>query len=401
MIVSLAGGAGFLQYVGPPGPHAPVVAEAPLSNPDISKPKAADIATPPVKLAETAPAKQPSEHKAEPVTSAPAAVVAQTATTPTQATTPVPALTPAEQLAEGAPMTQSAGSIAPPDPALLQPSNAYAGGKLPRIGPNHRMPMQAYAARFNASDSRPRIAILMAGIGMNEADSRAAASHLPAAVALAVTPYAAQLDALLADARAAGHELLVSIPMEPQGFPLNDPGNQALLTGASDAVNAQRLEWAMTRFTGYVGATGALGDMRGERFAAAANQMSPVLDTLAQRGLLYVDPRPNAMRLAPASQPGPARSVDIVIDDPQGAAEVEQKLARLEQIARDRGAAIGFAGRPSSVTVDRIAAWATGLDARGLALAPISVVVQMPQAPRPLTQALYVTTPLPGTKQQP
>jgi hypothetical protein len=35
------------------------------------------------------------------------------------------------------------------------------------------------------------------------------------------------------------------------------------------------------------------------------------------------------------------------------------------------------------VTVDRIATWVLGLKAHGLALAPVSVVVQMPQAPPP------------------
>ena len=30
----------------------------------------------------------------------------------------------------------------------------------------------------------------------------------------------------------AEHEFLISMPMEPQGYPLNDAGDRALLTGA-------------------------------------------------------------------------------------------------------------------------------------------------------------------------
>ncbi len=168
--------------------------------------------------------------------------------------------------------------------------------------------------------------------------------------------------------------------MEPQGYPLNDPGNRALLTGASPAANAQRLEWALTRFAGYVGATGALGELRGERFAAT-DQMAPLLGLLADRGLLYVDPRPNLPR--PPGLPAPrgaGRAVDIVLDDPPGRQEIDRHLAQLEQLARDRGAAIGLAGRPSPLNVDRIAVWASALATHGLALAPVSVVVQMPQA---------------------
>lgn len=280
--------------------------------------------------------------------------------------------------------TRTANEITPPDPALLEPSALYAGGFLPRIDGDQRNPMQVYATTFNTTDPRPRIAILMAGIGMNEAESQTAIALLPPAVSLAVTPYAVRLDKVLGTARSHGHELLLSIPMEPQGYPLNDTGNQSLLTGATLATNAQRLEWAMTRFAGYVGATGALGELRGERFAAAADQMAPLLETLARRGLLYVDPRPTVFRSMdqPARQ-GSTRGVDLVLDDPPGAAELDRRLARLEQVARDRGSALGFIGKPSPVSVDRIAAWAVGLAGRGLALAPVSVVVQMPQPPPP------------------
>ena len=289
----------------------------------------------------------------------------------------------------------AAGTIAAPDPALLEPSTAYPGNSLPRVSPGGRTPLRAYAAAFAAGDTRPRVAILVAGVGMNEAESTAAIENLPAAVAFAVTPYSGTLDPVLEGARAHGHELLVSIPMEPQGFPLNDPGDRALLTGAAPEVNAQRLEWALTRFSGYVGATGAMGDMRGERFAAAADEMLPLLQDLAGRGLLYVDPRPNAMRLAISHAPKIAfRGVDLVLDDPGGAAELDRSLARLEQIGRDRGSALGLVGRPSPVAVDRIAVWAAGLPARGLALAPVSVLAQMPPVPRaPFPSAL--ATPLP------
>ncbi len=273
------------------------------------------------------------------------------------------------------------GSVARPDAGLMELSALYAGGKLPRIGADRRTPMQAYASPFNATDPRPRVAVLLGGIGMNEAESLAAMAALPAAISLAVSPYAFRPEAMLDQARNGGHEFLVSIPMEPLGYPLNDPGNRALLTGATEATNAQRLEWVLSRFGGYVGATGALGTLRGERFAAATDQMAPVLDTLADRGLLYVDPRPNVARLTgSAAQRGAGRGVDIVLDEPPGRTDIDQKLAQLEQAARDRGSALGIAGRPTPVTIARIAAWASSLATRGIALAPVSVVVQMPRA---------------------
>lgn len=358
--LSVGSVAAILCVLGPPKPVADqVVAQAPPVVPHTAEAEARPSAPP------------PSPPAAEPAPRA----VAEAAVTPADASLPRP------------------GAVAPPNPALLEPSPSYPGGQLPRISATRQKPMQAFAAAYDATDHRPRVAILVAGIGMNEAESSAAIATLPAPVSLAVSPYAALSGPLLGNARDAGHELLLSLPMEPQGYPLNDPGDRALLTGASLAANALRLEWAMTRFTGYVGAVGALGDMRGERFAAAADQMAPVLTTLAERGLLYIDPRPNTLRLPQPPHPGPYRSVDLVLDQPAGAAELDQRLAQLEAIARDRGSAIGFVGRPTPVAVDRISVWAVGLDAHGVSLAPASVVVQMPQAPpSALTASAEITS---------
>ncbi len=278
------------------------------------------------------------------------------------------------------PPSRLPGSVAPPDPALLQPSRLYPGAQLPRIGADRLTAMKAYASPFNMNDPRPRVAILVAGFGMNETESLAAIAALPPAVSIAVSPYSFRPDTMLQAARTRGHEYLLSLPMEPIGYPLNDPGERALLTGASEATNALRLEWSLTRFAGYVGATGALGELRGERFGAAIDQMAPVLDRLADLGLLYVDPRPNGQHLTDAAaQRGVGRAVDVVLDDPPGRDAIDGKLALLDQLARDHAGAIGLAGRPSPVTVSRIAAWAATLSARGLALAPVSVVVQMPK----------------------
>ncbi|HET6196811.1 MAG TPA: divergent polysaccharide deacetylase family protein, partial [Acetobacteraceae bacterium] len=128
--------------------------------------------------------------------------------------------------------------------------------------------MQVYAAGFDSSSRRPRVGLLLAGIGLNQVDSEAAIRTLPSGITLAVSPYAQNMTKLLAVARLTEHEYLLSIPMEPQGFPLNDPGRQALMTNLSREQNRPRLEWMLSRIAGYAGATGAEGSLRGERFAS-------------------------------------------------------------------------------------------------------------------------------------
>jgi len=148
-----------------------------------------------------------------------------------------------------------------------------------------------------------------------------------------------------------------------------------LLTGADPAANAKNLTWALGRIEGYVGATGALDGLRGERFAEATASFSGVRSVLLARGLLYIDPRPGA-----PSSPG-MRAVDLVVDEPATRGDIDDKLARLEAIAREHGSALGLAGPLRPVTVVHVAAWARALDTRGLALAPVSALVPLKEDP--------------------
>jgi polysaccharide deacetylase 2 family uncharacterized protein YibQ len=271
------------------------------------------------------------------------------------------------------------GPVDDPDPALAEPAGDGSTQNLPRIALDGRAPMNVYAAGFDHSSRRPRVGLLLAGIGPDVAESDAAIRNLPGAISLAVSPYAANSTRLLATARTAGHEYVVEIPLEPTGFPLNDPGPYTLLTGGSPAANADKLHWVLSRIDGYVGAAGVIGTMRGERLAAMTDQMDAVLAELAARGLLYIDPREDHGGVSKAW----GRHVDLVIDDPADRdvadrAMIDAKLAALEQLAKDTGSALGLVMRPTPVAVARIAAWTNGLADRGLALAPVSALALPP-----------------------
>ena len=342
VLVALGGGAAVLQVLGPPSPHP----------------------HPPAALVQAEPA---------PPTALPAVV--KLAPAPPTAQVPPPG-------------RDTPGPVTDPDPALEEPAPGLPDRRIPRIAEDGRMPMQLYAAGFDHTNRRPRVGLVLAGIGLNAAASWDAIRTLPGGVTLAVSPYAANPDQLLAEARVSEHEYLLSIPMEPESFPLNDAGDHALTTRASPEDNNRQLIWALSRFAGYVGATGALGVTRGERFASVPDQMNPLLATLAQRGLLYVDPRPGESEQDRGRLPSVwSRDVDVVIDEPEDAASIDAKLAALNRIAQQKGSALGLAGAVRPVTVQRIAAWGNELAANGLALAPVSALVEPPATPPDATQA--------------
>ena len=321
------------------------------------------------------PPKVPGPQAAATVTPQP---VAPAPVAPAPAAQPPPAHAAAVRPAEAPPASRpgraTPGPIADPDPALREAVDGSTTHFLPRIAEDGRMPMQVYAAGFDRTSRRPRVGLLVAGMGLNQADSEAAIRSLPGGVTLAFSPYAQDTTKLLAAARAAEHEYLLSIPMEPQGFPLNDPGPQSLMTTLSREENRPRLEWALSRIGGYAGVTGALGNIRGERFASMPDQMQPILAELAHRGLLYVDPRPGAAPLPLVWD----RPIDLIVDEPDGAADIDAKLAQLSKLAREKGSALGLVMAPRPIAIQRITSWANGLMADGLALTPVSALVQEP-----------------------
>ncbi len=259
-----------------------------------------------------------------------------------------------------------------PQAALLQPAPDFPGAMLPRTAADGQTSSQAYARPIDPADKRPRVAMLVVGLGLSGADTSAAIEALPAAVSLGVSPYSHDAQDVVTDAHAHGHEVFVTLPMESQGYPLNQSGPHALMTGIDPADNARNLEWALSRMQGEVGVTGASDGLLGERFADAPAAFGPVLQELAARGLLYVDPRPGA------AASGPSVRASAVVDEPAERTAIDAKLAALEQRARDEGAAVGVAGPLRPVTVERITNWARGLDGRGLALVPVSALA--PQA---------------------
>ncbi len=263
----------------------------------------------------------------------------------------------------------------------MQPDNAEEKTFLPRIAADGRTPMHEYAAGFDPTSRRPRVGILVAGIGMSQADSLSAVHLLPGPVTLAISPYATNTDRLLAMARLAEHEYLLSIAMEPQGYPVNDPDDRrALMSSLPLAENLTRLHWALSRIAGYVGVTNALGPMRGERLADMADQFGAMLKDVAARGLLFVDARPGQ----PGGRLAWNRSVDLVIDDqPLDQATLDSRLETLSKMAKDNGSALGLVSLPRPMTMARVVAWSNTLADKGLVLAPVSALVRPPAESEP------------------
>ncbi len=264
--------------------------------------------------------------------------------------------------------------VPPVDPKFIEMT---PHGPVPRIAADGTRPADAFARPVRPLPDKPdapRVALVVSGLGVSASTTADAISKLPEAVTLSFVPYGSDVAALATRARTGGHEILLQVPMEPFGYPDNDPGPQTLLTSLTPQQNIDRLYTIMGKIQGYVGMTNTMG----ARFTASEDALSPILHEAAKRGLIYVDdgssPRSAAARIAGAGNLSFVRT-DVVLDAVPAAKDIDRALDRLEMVAREHSFAVGMASA-LPVSIDRLAAWAKAAESRGLLLVPISAIAK-------------------------
>ena len=291
--------------------------------------------------------------------------------------------------ASGVSVFRPDGSTAPDEPVIIRVPNAAQvkltpapdprltergrHGPLPRIGEGRLRPLDVYA-RPEEPGNGPRIAVLVSGLGIGENATLGAIARLPAAVSLALSPYGGDLEKTATRAREAGHEILLQLPMEPFDYPDSDPGPQTLLASARPGENLDRAAWAMSRFPGFIGAVNFMGAKLMNEPAA----LEPVLKDLSARGLGFVDDgSASGSQIAGVSAKTklPTARAEIVIDAIARPDAIDAELARLETIARQKGSVLASASA-SPLTIDRLSRWSRDLEARGVRLVPVSVLLR-------------------------
>jgi hypothetical protein len=257
--------------------------------------------------------------------------------------------------------------------AHVNPPGAIAMAAVqPRASIAPAMPSwQRNAAPAPNKSGRPLIVLVIDDMGLDRKRS-ARAVALPPPLTLAYLPYASDLPAQTAAARAAGHELLVHVPMEPDSAAEN-PGPRAIRASTGEGEILSELDWMLGRFDGYVG----INNHMGSRLTRDPARMAVVLADVKRRGLLFLDSRTTAQSVAgdTARRLGvPMAERDVFLDAVEQPAQVRARLADLEMRARAQGHAIAI-GHPKDVTLDALDHWMPQARANGFAFAPLTAVI--------------------------
>ncbi len=263
----------------------------------------------------------------------------------------------------------AAGMHPHPDPLLLEQSDL---GPLPVIGKDGRVPWRVYARPYSLLDERPRIAIIITGLGVSETLTQQVIEAMPGPVTLSFAAFSKNLKTWIDKSRADGHEVLIDLPMEPVDYPASDPGPHTLLASVPADQNLRQLEWILSRATGYVGVATFMGSGLGTKPRA----LNPILMELKGRGLLLVDTRETPVSLTGklAREMGmTVASNESFIDRQPAGKVISKRLAELEERATNYGGIVAVA-RPLPVTLRQLKPWIASLDGKGLALAPVSAL---------------------------
>ncbi|MBL6617379.1 MAG: divergent polysaccharide deacetylase family protein [Reyranella sp.] len=227
------------------------------------------------------------------------------------------------------------------------------------------------AVPFRDLSSKPLVAVVIDDVGLDRPRSRRA-WELPGPLTMSFLPYAKDLREQAKAARARGHELMLHLPMEPNGR--NDPGPNALLVSLSDAELRQRANAALDSFEGFAGVNNHMGS----RFTAFKPGMETVLRQFKSRGLMFLDSRTTAQSVGDqlAQEMGvPSIVRHVFLDDDESLDAVRRRLAEAEAVARRQGFVVVI-GHPHEATLQALNEWLPTVQGKGMALAPATAVLR-------------------------
>jgi uncharacterized protein len=265
------------------------------------------------------------------------------------------------------PPTPVVPEVAAPDPA-----------PPPQIAalPPEAFPMKQLWRRnaipFTPVAGKPMIAIVIDDMGLDVPRSARVIS-LPPPLTTSFLSYGHNLARQTAAAHAAGHELMLHMPMEPIGTGY-DAGPDVLLTSMSDDAIRTRLRQSLSSFQGYVG----INNHMGSRFTADARGMEVVMHELKTDGLLFLDSVTSGRTLGAktaAADNVANLSRNVFLDDSPEPAAIQLQLRRVEDIARKTGSAIAI-GHPRETTIAALTEWLQKARAEGFQFVPVSALAK-------------------------
>lgn len=293
---------------------------------------------------------------------------------------------PLENIADAPdPLTKKMGAV--DNPNLLEVEGQT---KIPKIGPDGRTVFTEYGRPSLLDAGKIPIAVIMYGLASDQ-EMLARAIRLPADITIALSPFGSGMRIWVDKLRAAGHEISLNLPIQPNNFPSNDNGPYSISLESKPEDNSNHLHWSLSRVSGY--STVYIHDM-GD-YVNGSSQSQIIYKELKERGLAIVlgseieTEFDNMIEFVGAS----GIKVDYQIDKPLTRASFFEQLIKVEMLAQANGSIlVAIAAYPNNV--QRLREWAGDLPRKKLQLISVSSLVNWrSHNPRSTKPAIASTSP--------
>ncbi len=237
-----------------------------------------------------------------------------------------------------------------------------------------RVPWEVYGRPVEQQLGLPKVAVLLWDLGLRSNATEAAVQRLPGAVTLAYSAYSHDMADQLTAARSDGHELLLTLPLQPLDFPNEDPGRKALMQFLETETNLGRLHRIMGSGSGYVGFMTRWGGA----FTQDPDKLRPILADIRDRGLILVpgpDTAPVVIQTASALKV-PMVPIDVAIAANTEPARARALLDRAVDMAAENGRAV-VALPPAPAYYHTLMTWLNDRENTDFELMPVTSLVPL------------------------
>ena len=224
----------------------------------------------------------------------------------------------------------------------------------------------------NIPPTRGRLSIIIDDFGAIDNQVANSFIQLPIALTLAVIPGHKTSQQVARQAVAAGHQVLLHLPMQPKDGDLGEE-NGILVDLPEDEIR-RRVRWALAEIPQAAGVNNHMGSLATEN----RKVMCAVLEEIKAAGKFFVDSRTSSQSVAldVAKELGfSCDRSDGFLDSEDDAAQIKRRLEALAEKALQNGSAIGI-GHIRANTLQALRDMIPRLEKKGVQFAHVSRVLE-------------------------
>ncbi len=230
-----------------------------------------------------------------------------------------------------------------------------------------------YSKPTTQIDLRPKVAIVIDDLGKENHISQELL-HWDVPLTFSVLPFMPHSKSIALEAHRQGKEVILHLPMEPQGYPKIQPGEGALL----EEMDEERLLRQLSKDIEAIPYIKGVSNHMGSRLMEDPEKMRIILSELKRRELFFLDSRttPQTVGLQTANSLGlRAMERSLFLDHSQNEDDVRKQLERLIHLSLSKGKAIGI-GHPHPSTIKSLKEMIPKIQEKGIDIVPLSAVME-------------------------